>query len=159
MRITPFLYVFADRNASSRPFRLMAGLLNSSEVGSLLVEHVLVDFIYFTVQMYHRLQACGGGDVEKLVPEDIHLLSSPKNSGTAAKHTNSTLPQVALEMLSQHEACAASQQGPSSKFSFYILLVTQRYTEYAQLLLSGYLKKSVTRPHLPHALVVRLHAH
>ncbi|VDN15468.1 unnamed protein product [Dibothriocephalus latus] len=33
----------------------MAGLLDRSEVGSLVVEHVLMDFLYFTLEMYNQL--------------------------------------------------------------------------------------------------------
>ncbi|VUZ56449.1 unnamed protein product, partial [Hymenolepis diminuta] len=97
-----------SRNACFRPFRLMSGLLNRSEIGSVLVEQVLVDFVFFTLHMYQRLQqgrggAEGGG--EKILPPSP--LSSGVSSPSAPKRVqNRNLPQQTLEMLAQFESCA-----------------------------------------------------
>ncbi|VDL23321.1 unnamed protein product [Hymenolepis diminuta] len=106
--------IHLGRNACFRPFRLMSGLLNRSEIGSVLVEQVLVDFVFFTLHMYQRLQqgrggAEGGG--EKILPPSP--LSSGVSSPSAPKRVqNRNLPQQTLEMLAQFESCK-SLGGPS----------------------------------------------
>uniref|UniRef100_A0A5K3F1W4 Dopey_N domain-containing protein n=1 Tax=Mesocestoides corti TaxID=53468 RepID=A0A5K3F1W4_MESCO len=90
-----------NRSVSYRPFRLIAGLLNRSEVGSLLMEKVLVDFIFFTLKMYHRLQ-----DNEERTPEPSppsSTSSSPKEQRAKAIH------QTVLEMLAQYQSHAIGQ--------------------------------------------------
>ncbi|VDL91325.1 unnamed protein product [Schistocephalus solidus] len=68
------------RVASSRPFRLMAGLLDRSEVGSLVVEHVLMDFLYFTLEMYNQLASLsstdGSASEKWIVSKEVQLPNS-----------------------------------------------------------------------------------
>ena len=76
----------------------MGGLLNRSEIGFLLVEHVLVDFIFFTLHMYSRLQR-----------SQNTLKSATSSSQESTSAVNLTkgrnFPQQTLDMLTQYEAC------------------------------------------------------
>uniref|UniRef100_A0A915EYE9 Dopey N-terminal domain-containing protein n=1 Tax=Echinococcus canadensis TaxID=519352 RepID=A0A915EYE9_9CEST len=94
----------ANRSACFRPFRLMGGLLNRSEIGSLLVEHVLVDFVFFTLHMYHRLQRINGNDGGSKSPHSS-AYSSESSSPANQRSRDQKLPQQTLEMLAQYDAC------------------------------------------------------
>ncbi|KAM7534070.1 hypothetical protein Aperf_G00000110027 [Anoplocephala perfoliata] len=95
-----------DRNVCFRPFRLMSGLLNRSEIGSLLVEQVLVDFIFFTLHMYQRLGGDGGSssgsEKSQLPSPSLSVTSSP----TQRRVQDRDLPQQTVEMLVQYESYA-----------------------------------------------------
>ncbi|CDI96745.1 protein dopey 1 [Echinococcus multilocularis] len=94
----------ANRSACFRPFRLMGGLLNRSEIGSLLVEHVLVDFVFFTLHMCHRLQRISGNDGGSKSPHSS-AYSSESSSPANQRSRDQKLPQQTLEMLAQYDAC------------------------------------------------------
>ncbi|KAL5102848.1 hypothetical protein TcWFU_005011 [Taenia crassiceps] len=94
----------ANRSACFRPFRLMAGLLNRSEIGSLLVENVLIDFVFFTLHMYHCLQSISGNGGGSKSPH-FSASSSESPSPVNRRSEDQKLPQQTLEMLTQYDAC------------------------------------------------------
>lgn len=101
---TKFVLFLLDRSACFRPFRLMAGLLNRSEIGSLLVEHVLVDFVFFTLHMYHRLQRISGNGGGRKSPY-LSACLSESSSPVDRRPKDQRLPQQTLEMLTQYDTC------------------------------------------------------
>nr|CDS30580.2 protein dopey 1 [Hymenolepis microstoma] len=92
----------SGRSACFRPLRLMSALLNRSEVGSVLVEQVLVDVVFFTFHMCQRLQQEGGGG--RGGGEKILTPSSP--SSALKRVQNRNLPQQTVDMLAQFESYA-----------------------------------------------------
>lgn len=76
----------------------MTGLLDRGEIGTAIMEHVLTDFIYFTVQMYH-----------KLAHKDGSALESPNTKHADSK--SHKIPSNARDMLLRHQGARSQKNG------------------------------------------------